>query len=543
MGRHELLAELGRGGMASVYLARGFGSAGFERLAAVKLLHRNLCADQDFVEMFLDEARVAARLHHPNATAIIDVGAEGPQLYMVMDYVEGDTLHAVQCAATALRRAVPLGIALRVVLDALAGLDAAHELRGPDGESLGLIHRDATPHNILIGVDGAARLVDFGIARAAGRIGVTSVGVLKGKLPFMAPEQIRGRAVDRRADVFSMGVTLWETIALRRCFPSREGSAALSPRRRGLPPAARGGPAGARGARRHLPTRARLRSQRALRHRVSLRRGDRGRLPRRPRDPAGARAVHVRRRRRQARRRARGGPALVPPDALPTDARVEDADARAGDRPPPAAGAHLRPSRRATSPVAARRRPHGRGGHHPHRAPDAPASGDREGASAAHPPPSPPEGAALHRPPQGGRRGLGAPGPPHPGLPPPALEAVDRAAPARRAEVRSAVADAAPGGRRASLGGAPRRARGPGLRGRGVPRGAGGAGAPEDHHGAPAPRSAHAASESGELVPRAAATALVSLVAPMSPARGRGGLCVPDRSPCAASTSLATVAG
>jgi len=224
VGRHELLAELGRGGMASVYLARGFGSAGFERLAAVKLLHRNLCADQDFVEMFLDEARVAARLHHPNATAIIDVGAEGPQLYMVMDYVEGDTLHAVQCAATGLRRAVPLGIALRVVLDALAGLDAAHELRGPDGESLGLIHRDATPHNILIGVDGAARLVDFGIARAAGRIGVTSVGVLKGKLPFMAPEQIRGRAVDRRADIFSMGVTLWETIALRRCFPSREGA-------------------------------------------------------------------------------------------------------------------------------------------------------------------------------------------------------------------------------------------------------------------------------------------------------------------------------
>ena len=224
VGRYELLAELGRGGMASVYLARGFGSAGFERLAAVKLLHRELCTDQDFVEMFLDEARVAARLHHPNATAILDVGAEGPQLYMVMDYVEGDTLHAVQCAASSLRRAVPLGIALRVILDALAGLDAAHELRGPDGSSLGLIHRDATPHNVLIGVDGAARLVDFGIARAAGRISVTSVGVLKGKLPFMAPEQIRGRAVDRRADVFAMGVTLWETMALRRCFPSREGS-------------------------------------------------------------------------------------------------------------------------------------------------------------------------------------------------------------------------------------------------------------------------------------------------------------------------------
>jgi eukaryotic-like serine/threonine-protein kinase len=224
VGRYDLLTELGRGGMASVYLARSLGSAGFERLAAVKLLHRGLCADPDFVEMFLDEARVAARLHHPNATAITDVGAEGPQLYMVMDYVEGDTLHAVQCAAVGLRRAVPLGIALRIVLDALAGLDAAHELKGADGSSLGLIHRDVTPQNVLIGVDGAARLVDFGIARAACRTGITTVGVLKGKLPFMAPEQIRGRGVDRRADVFAMGVTLWETIALRRCFPSREGS-------------------------------------------------------------------------------------------------------------------------------------------------------------------------------------------------------------------------------------------------------------------------------------------------------------------------------
>ena len=224
VGRYDLLTELGRGGMASVYLARGFGSAGFERLAAVKLLHPGLCADPDFVEMFLDEARVAARLHHPNATAIIDVGAEGSQLYMVMDYVEGDTLHAVQCAAAALRRAVPLGFTLRVALDALAGLDAAHELRGSDGAPLGLIHRDVTSQNVLIGVDGAARLVDFGIARAACRTGVTTIGVLKGKLPFMAPEQIRGRPIDRRADLFSMGVTLWETIALRRCFPSREGA-------------------------------------------------------------------------------------------------------------------------------------------------------------------------------------------------------------------------------------------------------------------------------------------------------------------------------
>ena len=225
VGPYELVALLGKGGMASVYLARNTGSAGFERLAAVKLMHRGLSADEDFVTMFLDEARVAARLHHPNVAAIIDLGAEGSQLYTVMDYVQGDTLDAAQRAATSLRRSIPLGIVLRVVMDALAGLDAAHELRDADGAPLNLIHRDATPHNVLIGVDGAARLVDFGIARAECRVGVTSVGVLKGKAPFMAPEQLRGRAVDRRADVFSMGVTLWESIGLRRCFPLRDGEA------------------------------------------------------------------------------------------------------------------------------------------------------------------------------------------------------------------------------------------------------------------------------------------------------------------------------
>ena len=218
VGRYDLFAELGRGGMSRVFLARGLG-----RLTAVKLPHRGLCTDDDFAEMFLDEARVAARLHHPNVTALIEAGADGPQLFMAMDYIEGDTLHAVQCAAIRLRRSVPLGIALRIALDALAGLDAAHELRDAAGASLGLIHRDVTPHNVLVGVDGVARLVDFGIARAAGRAGVTGAGILKGKLPFMAPEQIAGRPVDRRADLFSMGVMLWETFALRRCFPPHDG--------------------------------------------------------------------------------------------------------------------------------------------------------------------------------------------------------------------------------------------------------------------------------------------------------------------------------
>ncbi|MDB4928604.1 MAG: Protein kinase [Myxococcaceae bacterium] len=221
VGQYELLTPLGKGGMAYVYLARKMGSGGFERLVAVKVMHRNIAADEEFVQMFLDEARLAARIHHPNVVPILDLGNDDGQLYMVMDYIEGDTLAAIQRTAIGLARTIPLGISLRIVLDALIGLDAAHNLRGPDGESLQLIHRDVSPQNILVGSDGAARLVDFGIARAERRLSLTSIGMLKGKAPFMAPEQLEAGVVDRRADVFSMGVTLWETLALRRCFPAR----------------------------------------------------------------------------------------------------------------------------------------------------------------------------------------------------------------------------------------------------------------------------------------------------------------------------------
>lgn len=224
VGRYELILPLGHGTMAGVHLARSVGDAGFERLVALKLLHRDLCADHDLVERFLDEARVAAPLHHPNAAAVVDVGLDGAQPYMVMEYVEGDTLHAVQRTAISLGRGVPLGVALRVVLDALSGLDAAHALRTPDGDALGIIHRDVRPQNVLVGVDGVARLVDFGTARAATRPRMTVIGEVRGDVSFMAPEQLRGRSYDRRADVFAMGVTLWETLALRRCFPERRGA-------------------------------------------------------------------------------------------------------------------------------------------------------------------------------------------------------------------------------------------------------------------------------------------------------------------------------
>jgi serine/threonine protein kinase len=222
VGKFDFLMRLGQGGMATVYLARSVSTGGFQRLVAIKLMHQFLGADGQFVEMFLDEARVAANVRHPNVVSIVDLGTDGEHLFMVMDYVEGDTLAAVEGTAARLGRAIPLGVVLRIVLDALAGLDAAHELKTPDNVDLKVVHRDVSPQNILVGVDGAARLTDFGIARAEQRIATTRTGMLKGKAPFMAPEQFEGKPVDRRADVFAMGVTLWEAVALRRLFPGRE---------------------------------------------------------------------------------------------------------------------------------------------------------------------------------------------------------------------------------------------------------------------------------------------------------------------------------
>lgn len=219
LGRHEVLLRLGAGGMATVYLARAVAEGGFERLAALKVLHPHLLGEEEFLGMFLDEARVAARIHHPNVVAIQDLGVEENRMFTVMDYVLGDTLAAAQQAAIKLRRGLPLGIVLRVGLDALRGLDAAHELVDVNGRSLHVVHRDATPHNILLGVDGVSRVTDFGIAKAESRISFTGVGTLKGKAPYMAPEQFANRRVDRRVDVFSMAITIWEALALRRCLP------------------------------------------------------------------------------------------------------------------------------------------------------------------------------------------------------------------------------------------------------------------------------------------------------------------------------------
>ncbi|MBL8679503.1 MAG: protein kinase [Myxococcales bacterium] len=216
--RYEIIAELARGGMGTVLLARVAGAGGFSRLYALKLLHKHLMYDSEFVDMLLDEARIAARIHHPNAVAIHEVGFNEQQGYfVVMDYVEGVTLWDVnqQLGASSPGR---VKLCTRIVYDALLGLEAAHTLTDEMGRPLKVVHRDMSPQNILVGVDGIARVTDFGIAKAAARISGTTPGQVKGKLAYMAPEQARGKELDHRVDIFAMGVVLWEMMTGQRLF-------------------------------------------------------------------------------------------------------------------------------------------------------------------------------------------------------------------------------------------------------------------------------------------------------------------------------------
>ena len=206
LGRYKTIGALGHGGMATVYLADSGGEAGFSRLVAVKVLHPHLAEQEDVVSMLLDEARLAARIHHPHVVPVLDLQLSGGQPYIVMDYVEGCSLSALLKRE---RAAVPLRVIVTVVLDVLNGLHAAHTLTESDGTPLNIIHRDVTPQNILIGVDGMARLTDFGIALAKSSLHHTRSGEIKGKVAFMAPEQIRLGPLDHRTDIFSVGCLLW----------------------------------------------------------------------------------------------------------------------------------------------------------------------------------------------------------------------------------------------------------------------------------------------------------------------------------------------
>jgi serine/threonine-protein kinase len=210
--------------MGTVYLGRLDGAAGFARCIAAKALHPHLAKDPEFVAMFLDEARLAARVRHPNVVSTIDVIVDSGKIVMVMEYVHGETLRTLIRAAREHEGRLPPPIVASAMYGALLGLQAAHDAHNEKGEPLGLVHRDVTPHNIVVGTDGVARVLDFGIAKAMGQLHTTKEGTIKGKFAYMAPEQIRGDFVGRQADVYSAGVVLWEALTGERLFPgSNEG--------------------------------------------------------------------------------------------------------------------------------------------------------------------------------------------------------------------------------------------------------------------------------------------------------------------------------
>jgi eukaryotic-like serine/threonine-protein kinase len=214
LDRYELLCPLAYGGMAAVWLARFGGRKGFERLVVVKMILPQYSQDPRFQEMFLDEARIASRIEHPNVARIVDVGEQGDSTFIVMQWVDGDSLSKVARAAEQKAQAVPAGIVLRICADAAAGLHAAHELSDRDGTPLGVVHRDVSPQNILISNSGSTVIIDFGVAKARDRVSQeTSAGQLKGKIRYMAPEQALGRDIDRRADVWALGAILYELFA------------------------------------------------------------------------------------------------------------------------------------------------------------------------------------------------------------------------------------------------------------------------------------------------------------------------------------------
>jgi len=210
VGRYVLYGEIASGGMATVHFGRLVGPAGFARPVAIKRLHAQFARDPDFVKMFLDEARLAARITHPNVVSTLDVVAEDDEVFLVMEYVRGASLG--QLVRTMRKRGarVPPLVGAGIVSGVLQGLHAAHEAKNDRGERLDMVHRDVSPQNILVGTDGVARLLDFGVAKASGRLQTTRDGQLKGKLAYMAPEQVRGEEADHRADIFSFGVILYE---------------------------------------------------------------------------------------------------------------------------------------------------------------------------------------------------------------------------------------------------------------------------------------------------------------------------------------------
>lgn len=234
IGKYRVLAKLGQGGMARVLLTMSQGPRGFNKLLVVKELREELANDPEFVSMFMDEARIAARLNHPNIVQTYEVGEDGERFFIAMEYLEGQPLNAVFRRVG--RKNIALEIHLRIIADVLAGLDHAHKLTDFDGTPLNVVHRDVSPQNVFVTYEGQVKLVDFGIAKAAGASSRTQEGMLKGKISYIAPEQARCESVDQRSDLFTVGVMLWEAIAGRRMVTREDEMSVLARRMAGQDP-------------------------------------------------------------------------------------------------------------------------------------------------------------------------------------------------------------------------------------------------------------------------------------------------------------------
>ncbi|HTL33553.1 MAG TPA: serine/threonine-protein kinase [Kofleriaceae bacterium] len=215
---YEILAKLAMGGMAEIFLARGASSAGVERYVVLKRVLRHRASDPHFVRMFLDEARLAAQLQHPNIAQVYDIGKLGDSFFFTMEYVHGETVRTLLQRSHALRRTIPVGSVLSIIAGSAAGLHHAHERKAMDGRPLGIVHRDVSPSNLMVSYEGTVKVVDFGVAKAEHRSTETQSGTVKGKITYMSPEQCKGSDIDRRSDLFSLGIVMWEMLTLERLF-------------------------------------------------------------------------------------------------------------------------------------------------------------------------------------------------------------------------------------------------------------------------------------------------------------------------------------
>ncbi|NOU31766.1 MAG: serine/threonine protein kinase [Polyangiaceae bacterium] len=220
-GKYALFERVSSGGMGSVHIGRMRGNGGFGRIVAIKRLHAHLAQETAFRVAFVDEARTASRIHHANVVQMLDV-IEGDEVFLVMEFVHGDVLSRLTSTLASRKERMPVRIALGIMSQALQGLHAAHSARDESGHPLGVIHRDVSPQNILVGIDGIVRLIDFGVAKANGRLVTTEDGSVKGKIAYMAPEYLKGEDIGPSVDIFSAALVLWELLAGRRVYEGQE---------------------------------------------------------------------------------------------------------------------------------------------------------------------------------------------------------------------------------------------------------------------------------------------------------------------------------